>query len=175
MLRLVTPSTVPTTFWIALDTIAGGGTLVGPLGVWLMSVRLPPARTPAGGRAAARAGRGGVVVGGVGFWFGGGGVAAGGAAGGRHGGREGAQELVSHDRSPFPGGYGRTDTVKPMLRAVGSWPFSTPWRLPVSKVVSGSIVGCLAQSSRLRPTSGTSASEKTKWGATDPGRREASS
>ena len=42
------------------------------------------------------------------------------------------------------GGYGRTDMVKPMLRAVGNWPFSTPWRLLVSKAVSGSMVFCLA-------------------------------
>src|SRR6266496_229251 len=66
-------------------------------------------------------------------------------------------------------GYGRRDRVKPMLRAVGSWPFSTPWRLLVSNAVSGSIVGCLAQSSRLWPTSATVASEKPKKRAADGG------
>src|SRR6267143_334655 len=59
-------------------------------------------------------------------------------------------------------GYGRTDMVKPMLRAVGSWPFSTPWRLLVSNAVSGSMVGCLANRSRLRPTMATVASEKPR-------------
>src|SRR6266581_1427577 len=66
-------------------------------------------------------------------------------------------------------GYGRTDMVKPMLRAVGSWPFSTPWRLLVSKAVSGSMVGCLANRSRLRPTMATVASEKPRKRATDAG------
>src|SRR2546430_13955920 len=70
----------------------------------------------------------------------------------------------------LPSGYGRTDRVKPRLRAVGSWPFSTPWRLLVSNAVSGSIVGCLAQSIRLWPTSATVAAEKPKCCATDDGR-----
>src|SRR5213594_2700132 len=69
----------------------------------------------------------------------------------------------------FPSGYGRTDRVKPMLRAVGNWPFSTPCRLPVSNPVSGSIVGCFAQSSRLRPTSAMVACEKPIIRATDGG------
>src|SRR5439155_25547729 len=86
-----------------------------------------------------------------------------------HGGED-AQDRVSHGRSPSLGGYGRTDKVKPRLRAVGSWPFSTPWRLPVSNVVSGSIVDCLAQRSRLRPTSATVASAKPKRWATDWGK-----
>src|SRR2546430_1212381 len=72
--------------------------------------------------------------------------------------------------APFlPSGYGRSDTVKPKLRAVGSWPFSTPCRLPVSNVVSGSIVGCLAQSSRLWPTSAKVAPENPRNLATDVG------
>src|ERR1043166_308801 len=133
MFRLVTPSTLPTTFWIAFDRIDGGGTSVGPLGVWLIDVRSPHAVLAIS--AAARALR---ILYGIMPLF-----------------------LLS--------GYGRTDTVKPKLRAVGSWPFSTPWRLPVSKVVSGSIVGCLAQRSRLRPTSATVACEKPRNRATDGG------
>src|SRR5213593_2449438 len=66
-------------------------------------------------------------------------------------------------------GYGRTDMVTPMLRAVGSWPFSTPWRLLVSNAVSGSMVGCFANRSRLRPTMATVASEKPRKRATDGG------
>src|SRR5207302_7881637 len=65
--------------------------------------------------------------------------------------------------------HGRTDRVRPMLRAVGNWPFSTPCRLPVSNAVSGSIVGCLDQSSRLCPTSAMVAAEKPKCCATDDG------
>src|SRR5689334_25370166 len=66
-------------------------------------------------------------------------------------------------------GYGRTDMVKPMLRAVGSWPFSTPWRLLVSNAVSGSIVGCLAHRTKFRPTIDTLASEKPRKRATRVG------
>src|SRR5207302_8655350 len=65
--------------------------------------------------------------------------------------------------------HGRTDRVRPRLRAVGNWPFSTPCRLPVSNAVSGSMVGCLAQSSRLRPTSAMVACEKPIIRATDDG------
>src|SRR5439155_2819230 len=80
--------------------------------------------------------------------------------------RADAQDLVSHsDLSP----HGRTDMVKPMLRAVGSWPFSTPWRLPVSNAVSGSMVGCLAHRIRLRPTTENVASEKPRNRDTEGG------
>src|ERR1041385_6427127 len=134
MLRLVTPSTPFTTFWIAFDRIDGGGTSYGPFGFSLMDVRSPHAMLAIS--AAARTLR---------MLY-----------------RIMALFLLS--------GYGRTDTVRPKLRALGSWPFSTPWRLPVSKVVSGSIVACLAQRSRLRPTSATVASENPKCRATDVGR-----